>query len=175
MSKKRTRGPYAKTTPIGRVLKNLRKIERAAGVTAQRLTTWERSGDQRITALLGSIRGVGDLIAASIAAALKMEDEGWSPPKKSLVITFEPGTEVMVSDRYRDKWAQVYPAKVLDNLTVVNMVEAGVIVRSGSNSPFLISKSHIEKRGTEDRGRAEKKPARNGVSKHRKHEARASR
>ncbi len=145
---------YERSTPVGRVLKNLEKAEKALGLATERLGTWlnAENPQSEIKDVLERVTLATDEVARAAADMKKLEASGWSPPKKSLALVYEPSERVKISDRYRNKYLKIYTPAVIDSLVVVKMLESGeVAVKStGSSTPFFVAKSHIERRPTDE-------------------------
>ena len=138
---------YERTTPVGRVLKHLAKAFRISNFAVERMQAWEHSTDANLIAALAQARNGVAGLQQSIVHATALHDAQWTPPKKSTVVLFVEGEDVRISEKYRDKYLQIYPLAHIDNLIVAKCLPTGeVAVRHGSQSPFIVAKSHIEKK-----------------------------
>lgn len=138
---------YERTTPVGRVRKHVEKALRIAVFAADRISAWDGASDPDLIAALAHVRNGVDGLTKALGHVTKLFDDGWVPPKKSMAATFTEGEEVMVSDKYRKKYLQIYSANVIDNLVVAKCLETGEIaVRHGGSPPFIVAKSHVDKR-----------------------------
>lgn len=141
---------YERSTPVGRALKNLTKIEKIGRLTFARLLSWGE-GDEELSA---AVRWLSECLAANMEATSRitiLHEKGWSPPKKSSSISFEESDEVQIAPKYRDKYLEVYGSDYLDDLVVSKVLPSGEIaVRHGRATPFIVAKSHLQSRKHED-------------------------
>jgi hypothetical protein len=144
-SKKTPRKAYERSTPVGRVKKSLEKINRIASVVFSRLLVWEKAGSAEIARAMGDVEKISKA-AESALLNVAMLGAHWAPPKKSSAVSFEENDKVRIAKRHLDRWSQVYTPKSLGKLTVVSLVDAGVVVRYENGTPFLVAKTHLEHR-----------------------------
>lgn len=141
------RRAYERTTPVGRVKKHLEKALRVASFAAQRMQAWEHATDTDLIAGLAHARNAVSGLEAALGNVEKLFDADWTPPKKATSVSYSEGEDVRVAAKYRDKYLQIYPTSVIDNLVVAKCLPTGEIaVRHGSSSPFIVAKSHVEKK-----------------------------
>lgn len=156
-SRKRT---YERTTPVGRVQKHLAKAQRIASFAVERMQAWEHSTDQNLIAGLAQARNAVAGLDAALAHTTKLFEEKWTPPKKSTVVTYAEGEDVRITEKYQKKYLQIYPLTTIDNLVVAKCLPTGEIaVRHGGQSPFIVAKSHIEKRRSKPSAASETSPS----------------
>lgn len=138
---------YERTTPVGRVLKHLEKARKIANFAAERMSVWEHSGHPELLAALAGAREAAVLLDNSSAYIVRLRDAQWAPPKKSTIVVYAEGDEVRVAEKYRDKYLEIYPVRVIDNLVVTKCLVSGEIAVSARDvHPFLVAKSHLEKK-----------------------------
>lgn len=151
---------YERTTPVGRVRKHLVKSLKIGEFSVARMQAWEHSTDEDLIAALAHARNGVANFTESLKYIAKLFEKNWTPPKKSTTVTFSEGEEVRINDKYREKYLQIYPATHIDSLIVAKCLPSGEIaVRHGSQSPFIVAKSHIEKRRTKNVAPSESVPA----------------
>lgn len=156
-ARKRT---YERTTPVGRVQKHLAKATRIADFAVERMSAWEHSTDTDLIAGLAQARNAVASLNASMAHVTKLFEARWTPPKKSTTVTYTEGEEVRIAEKYREKYLQLYPITTIDHLVVAKCLQTGEIaVRHGSQSPFIVAKSHIEKKRSKASSSPEASPA----------------
>lgn len=138
---------YERTTPVGRVRKHVEKSLRIANFATERMSAWEHSTDPSLVAALAHARNATASLSEALTNVNKLFEAEWVPPKKLTTLNFTEGEEVKISDKYKEKYLQIYAANVVDNLVVAKCLPTGEIaVRHGSQSPFIVAKSHIEKK-----------------------------
>lgn len=141
------RRSYERTTPVGRVKKHLEKAFRIASFAAQRMQAWEHATDTDLIAGLAHARNAVSGLENALKSVGKLFDVDWTPPKKATSVSYSEGEDVRIAAKYRDKYLQIYPTSVIDNLVVAKCLPTGEIaIRHGSSSPFIVAKSHVEKR-----------------------------
>jgi hypothetical protein len=110
-----------------------------------RLSAWK--DDAAIAEIAARATSVAETSESIAREVLQLQASGWVPPKKSLAVTFHVGDQVKITVKYRKKYLQLYSAHMLDHLTVTRLLPTGEIAVSGGRlSPFLLAKSHIERR-----------------------------
>jgi hypothetical protein len=140
---------YERTTPVGRVVKHLGKSLRVASFSVDRMSTWEHANEPRLTAALIKARSAIGNLTGAVEDMQKLFDDGWKPPQRPAYTVYAEGDEVKIIDRQQDKYLQLYSHTVVDNLVVAKVLPSGeVAVRHGKEAPFLVPKSHIEKRAS---------------------------
>ena len=146
---------YERTTPIGRARKNLAKIDKTLALVRSRLESWGG-----ITYDSGSKEGVNDIldealsyavdagkmVGSAISALGRLEKSGFVPARRSSVVTFESDDQVKISDKYKTKYLEVYPASVLDGLVVSKVLPTGEIAVKHAKTAFIVPKSHLGRR-----------------------------
>lgn len=138
---------YERTTPVGRVRKHVEKSLRIAIFAAERMSAWEHSTDPSLVAALAHARNATSSLVEALKNVDKLFEAEWVPPKKLTVMNFTEGEDVKISDKYREKYLNLYTPTVIDNLVVAKCLPTGEIaVRHGAQSPFMVAKSHIEKK-----------------------------
>lgn len=143
-----TRGSYERSTPIGRVLKNLDKVKRSNDNALARLAVWAKRDpeDLKLKAALEYAMKIDGAARQASDVVYGMVEDDWTPPKQSSAIVFEVGEEVKVADKYRPKYAEVYKKEVLDELVVSKISDSGEIVVKNGTTQFLTPKSHLVRR-----------------------------
>jgi hypothetical protein len=137
---------YTRTTPVGRVVRNVTRALDNLNNALRRLRSWEYAKEGKVDEAAAKLGAAQVAITGELEGNLS-ELMDWTPPKKSMAISFEVGDEVLIRNRHMDKYAEIYEKKVLANLTVTKVLSSGEIaVRFGDKPPFIVSKSHIEKR-----------------------------
>lgn len=142
---------YERTTPVGRVQKHLIKAQKIASFAVERMSAWEHSAHPDLVRALDDARHAASLLDASSSRVARLREEQWTPPKKSTVVVYSEGDEVRITEKYREKYLQIYPTHVIDNLVVNKCLDTGEIavrsqIATPSERPFIVAKSHLEKR-----------------------------
>jgi hypothetical protein len=151
---------YERTTPVGRILKHLGKAQRIASFAVERMQAWEHSTDPDLIGGLAQARNAVAGLDASINHVTRLFSAKWTPPKKSTVVTYAEGEDVRIVEKYKEKYLQIYPPATIDNLVVAKCLPTGEIaVRHGGQSPFIVAKSHIEKRRSKPSAASETSPS----------------
>lgn len=137
-----------------------------------RLGSW-RSGAGEVPVYLersyhSVFLAVGNVVTATEDVG-RMTMADWAPAPRSMAVVYEEGEAVAIGDAHRARYLQIYNTAMVDSLTVVKVLPSGQIaVRHGRKGhPFIVSKSHLKKRGRGDEGttgRAEGKNGKNGSS-----------
>jgi len=136
---------YARSTPVGRLLKNIVKMRKVAAVTLARMSSW--GGDPALAAAEGMITDADARLGDAFGRMVTLEKAGWTPPKKRSVVVFEEGEQVQIAEKHRKKYLSVYGRDVVDSLVVSKILDSGELaVKHGRAMPFIVSKSHVERR-----------------------------
>lgn len=132
-------------------MSNLVKVEKIGRLTLERLRSWGENSNEDLAM---AVRWLEQSLDANAEAANRLSilvGIEWSPPKKSSSISFEESEEVKISPKYREKYLEVYGPKIVDDLVVSKVLPTGEIaVRHGRATPFIVAKSHIERRRLEE-------------------------
>jgi hypothetical protein len=130
---------------------NLAKVEKIGRLTLDRLRSWGENSNEDLAM---AVRWLQQSLDANAEAANRLNiltAIEWSPPKKSSSISFEESEEVKISPKHRDKYLEVYGANIIDDLVVSKILPTGeVAVRHGRATPFIVAKSHLERRRVEE-------------------------
>lgn len=138
---------YQRTTSVGRVCKNLERGIKTVLFAAERMTTWKHSSDLNLLTALSLTDEALSCLSTAHKHMVELYESNWAPPRKSLAIVFAEGEGVKISAKYRDKYLKVYTQSAIEDLIVAKILDTGeVAVRHGANSPFLVPKSHIDRR-----------------------------
>ena len=142
---------YARTTPVGRVLKRFERSHQIVLFASERLAKWAaRDSNPRITALFDLAKLAESNLAKVVSEVQNLFEAGWLPPKKSLAIVFEEGEDVEIADKYKEKYLKIYTKTQIMSLRVSRVLDTGEIaIRNGSSTPFLVPKSHLIRRSAE--------------------------
>ena len=136
---------------MGRLLKNVLKMRKVAAVTLSRMTSWDSAGgggeDPMLTAATGALRRADAELHDTFGKISVLQRSGWTPPKKRSVVVFEEGESVQIADKHRKKYLSVYGKDIVDDLVVSKILDSGELaVKHGRAMPFIVAKSHIERR-----------------------------
>ena len=155
---KRTKRPYRKSTPVGRLRRNADKVCQHASLLRSRAASWG-AGDERVAAverLAGSVVAKAREIDGHLAS---LEESGFTPPEKQRSVNWEVGQMVAVSPKFRAKYEAAFPDELkrdpgyLDELVVENVPPSGeVVVRRRGRRPFLVPKTHLVECGGDGGG-----------------------
>lgn len=162
-----SRRPYRRSTPLGRARKNFERIGRAAEVVAKRISVWDPQGRSEV---LSSADRAKQILARAQEGEkfLRVLEKLNFVPRRKSGPAFDPGTAVTIVPRCREKYKEIYSAKVLGSLRVVSTLKSGEVAVMAFGSKFMVPRSHIERRKTRDEkvqsGKARGKPSHsNGV------------
>jgi hypothetical protein len=146
---KRSKRPYRKSTPIGRLRRNADKVSQHASLLKSRVSSWA-TDDARVAEVEKLVASV--VVKASEVNELlaELEDSGFVPPGKLRAVTWVAGQKVAVGRKFRAKYEAAFPVDLerdsgyLDELVVENVLPSGeVVVRRRGRSPFLVPKTHL--------------------------------
>ena len=78
-----------------------------------------------------------------------LDRSGFVPPRR--VETYQPaaGDHARVLDKFREKYREICAdvlhseIDVLDDLSVLKVLESGVLVQHGRRTPFVVRKTHL--------------------------------
>jgi hypothetical protein len=149
----KTKRPYRKSTPIGRLRRNADKVAQQASLLRSRVSSWG-SSDDRVVAV-ERLAGVVVAKAGELDGILgDIEASGVAPPEKSRTVTWVAGQRVAVGRKFRAKYEVAYQGVMrldpnfLDDLVVENVLPSGeVVVRRGGRTPFMVPKTHLVEAG----------------------------
>lgn len=143
---------YARSTPIGRMLKRFIRAKESLDFSIERMRSWS-SGDRVLTSVLEASAKASSQLKICIDGADSLVEGGWTPPAKSLAVVFAKGDPVQISQKYRKKYRSLYSLAVMNHLVVFDIAESGeVVVKSevsdGDEPPpkFFTAKSHLKRR-----------------------------
>jgi hypothetical protein len=150
MSRKRKRC-YRRSTPVGRLRRNVVKVTRHAELALMRMESWRNGkSDQKLEAAKMSVREVIAKTAELDHILGLLEKSNYIPPKRSSVLKYEIGQHVAVGPKHIAKYRLVFAEvlrkdpNMLKDLVVSNILTSGeVVVRRGECTPFLVAKSHL--------------------------------
>ena len=142
---------YKRSTPVGRLRHNAKKITRHAELVLSRLNSWGNGNTDKRVVLSRLI--VNEILEAASRLDKVMgllEKAGFVPLKRSSSLQFKVGMHVAIDPKYLDKYRQVF-ASVLKNdrswlkdLTVVAVLASGeIVIQRGKSTPFPMVKSHL--------------------------------
>lgn len=145
---------------MGRVHVNLLKALKGLELVVTRLGSWQAGGStEYLEYALAHSEQAASLVGQATEEVGRLVMAGWSPGKRSAAVTYVLGEGVKINDKHRPRYLEIYASKVVDSLVVAKILSTGhVAVRHGKLPPFVVSKSHLQKRGRGDegtRGRAE--------------------
>ena len=150
MSTPRKTRRYRRSTPLGRLCRNVEKIARHASLLKARLLSWGVAGESKLSLLVfvadevsAKARDMSDILA-------ELEAEGFTPPERPRSVEYLPGQKFQVAPKFRSEYEEAFKSVIakdpgfLDELTSEAVLESGkVVVRRGKNSPFVVPKTHL--------------------------------
>jgi hypothetical protein len=146
---KKSKRPYRKSTPIGRLRRNADKVSQHASLLRSRVSSWA-SADDRVAAVEKLAATVVSKATEVDVLLADLEESGFVPPEKARVVTWEAGQRVSVGRKFRVKYEAAFPddlardPRYLDDLVVERILDSGEIaVRRKGRSPFLVPKTHL--------------------------------
>jgi hypothetical protein len=146
---KKSKRPYRKSTPIGRLRRNADKVSQHASLLRSRVSSWA-STDERVVEVEKLAGSVVTKAAEVDELLADLEDSGFVPPEKARVVTWVKGQRVSVGEKFRPKYEVAYRSELerdpgyLNDLVVADVLESGeIVVRRRGRSPFLVPKTHL--------------------------------
>lgn len=140
---------YRKSTPLGRLRRNVDKAARHAELLKARLLSWG-SDNGRLVTVAEWADDVIDRAYEMNQILMSLEDERFVPPERPRTVVYVPGQRVAVAEKYRDKYEQAFKEvlksdpKFLDDLVVEDVLcSKEIVVRRGKKTPFMVSKTHL--------------------------------
>ena len=141
---------YRRSTPVGRLRRNVAKVTRHASLVQARMDAWGEVDDERVSQIDARMGGIRVLAAEADRIMERMEKSGFVPPKKSGALVYQIGQPVMISPKAKAKYRTVFKQalkadpRMLDELVVDQLLPTGeVVVRRGKQLPFMTPKSHL--------------------------------
>jgi hypothetical protein len=141
---------YRKSTPIGRLQRNVDKVSQHAALLKSRVSSWGPSPDGRVSEierLAGIVLSKADALYSLL---VDLEASGFVAPEKPRAVTWEEGQRVAVGQKFREKYEAAFQEDLkndgayLDELVVESVLPSGeVVVRRKRRSPFLVPKTHL--------------------------------
>jgi len=151
----RTRGQYRRSTPVGRLRKNVEKILKHAEILRTRLTSWGASGDASVLGALSEVTSkllpCARLVDAHLERLVEVE---FAPPASSSVYVPLIGDQVSVRPQYAAKYADLYEAyskadpQFLVGAVVTKVVSNGidvVVQKVGGPGPVVGKVRHFSR------------------------------
>lgn len=150
MSASRKTRRYRRSTPLGRLSRNVEKIARHASLLKARLLSWGVAGDSRLSPLVFVADEVSAKAGGMSEVLSKLEAEGFTPPERPRSVEYLPGQRVQVAPKFRPEYEEAFSSVIaadpeyLDDLAVESVLASGkVVVRRGEKSPFVVAKTHL--------------------------------
>lgn len=143
---------YKRSTPIGRLRRNVEKIVMHAVLSQARLKSWQNGvPDPRMTSAWKILQRMIYKAGQVDAILESLEESGWQSSKKTSIIHFEVGQHVAIAPGSRQKYELVFGKSLkkdpglMDDLIVETVLPSGGIsVRRKHGTPCLIpAKSHL--------------------------------
>jgi len=146
---KRSKRPYRKSSPIGRLRRNVDKVAQHAALLRSRVSSWA-SSDERVVAVERLAGAVASKAAEADGLLADLEESGFVPPEKARVVTWQVGQRVAVGRKFRAEYEAAFQADLgrdpgyLDDLVVESVLPSGkTAVRRKGRGPFLVPKTHL--------------------------------
>ena len=150
MSTTRKTRRYRRSTPLGRLSRNVEKIARHASLLKVRLLSWGVTTESKLSLLVFMTDEVAGKASDMTDVLAKLEAEGFTPPERPRSVDYVPGQRVQVAPKFRAEYEEAFETVIaadsgyLDELTVESVLASGkVVVRRGKKSPFVVSKTHL--------------------------------
>lgn len=150
MSTSRKTRRYRRSTPLGRLGRNVEKIARHASLLKARLLSWGVVGESKLSLLVFVADEVSAKAAGMSGVLAELEAEGFAPPARPRGVEYLPGQRVQVASKFRGEYEEAFKVGIaadpgyLDELTVESVLASGrVAVRRGKKSPFVVAKTHL--------------------------------
>lgn len=142
---------YRRSTPVGRLRRNVAKVTRHAELALARMESWHNGkSNQKLEAAKVTVHEVLAKTTELDRILGLLEKSNYIPPKRSSALKYEIGQHVAVGPKhvakYRLAFAEVLKKdpNMLKDLVVSNILVSGeVVVRRGECTPFLVAKSHL--------------------------------
>jgi hypothetical protein len=150
---------YRRSTPIGRVKKHVAKAMQLTTLSISRMQGWQKvRSDNHLEVALELAHKAALALSDTFDRLEVLVKRNWTPPSKPTTVNFDEGDEVTIAGKYSDRYLQIYPVSVLKALVVTKVLPGGgIAVKHGDRSPFIVAKSHLEKRRSEGHKAASKK------------------
>jgi hypothetical protein len=146
----KTKRPYRKSTPIGRLRRNADKVSKHASLLWSRVSSWGAVDDERVVTVEKMSSSIMSTSLEVDALLATLEDSGFVPPEKPRTVTWSRGQVVAVARKFRPKYEEAFrddlrrDSGYLDGLVVVDVLTSGeVVVRRKTRSSFLLPKTHL--------------------------------
>lgn len=141
---------YRRSTPVGRLRRNVEQSGYHNGLAIGKLRGWQASDDQRVERALAIASEVAERNVALGEQVGILEESGFVPPRRWRAYQPEVGHRVRILDKHRDRYRLLLERqleedpKMLDDLLVTRVLPSGeVAVQRGRRTPFLARKSHL--------------------------------
>lgn len=153
MKRTKNKSTYRRSTPVIRLYRNVSKMVQIGTLVQSRLESW-RSPDKPSSTVESGVRLVGDLLGLVRAlgdSVKSLEAQGFVPPKKPKLVSYEVGQRVRIVDAYRPRYEAAHEKllakdpKLLDELVVHQNLPSGELAvrRTPRSYPIIVRKSHI--------------------------------
>jgi len=150
MGEKAKKVRYKRSTPVGRLRRNVSKVARHAGLVLARMASWGTVTEPKVR----KVKSLVDEIISNAASVDKLLEElettNFVIPKRSSAVFFVVGQKVTISQKHRAKYRAAYSQvlkldpHLLDDLVVMGLLPSGeVVVQRGQRTPFMVPKSHL--------------------------------
>ena len=141
---------YRRSTPVGRLRRNVQKAARHARLAWERIASW-RTDDPRLKAVGEGAKSVTTISDEMDHALQVLEQEGWEPPVKGPIAP-AAGDRVAVIAKHRAKYAEALndllssDPRALDELVVDRVLTSGELsLRRGKRLVLpAVPRSHVE-------------------------------
>lgn len=153
-AKKRAR--YRRSTPVGRLRRNVAKISDITRIVLHRLRGWTVPDDKSAAQkTVGKSVELAEALALACSGldekAVALEKAGFVPPQKPTDYQPVVGDRVKIQEACRSRYAALFEEKQLkseprlfDDLLVTKVLPTGeVLVRRGRRVPFVARKTHL--------------------------------
>jgi hypothetical protein len=148
------RAKYRRSTPVGRLRRNVAKISDFTRIVLNRLRSWTVPDKSSAQKIVGKSVKLAEAIALACSGldeqAVALERSGFAPPKKPTDYQPAVGDRVKIQDACRPKYAMLFEEqlksepRLFDDLLVTKVLPTGeVLVRRGRRAPFVARKTHL--------------------------------
>ena len=141
---------YRRSTPVGRLQRNVLKLERYAQLIKSRLVSWVSEDNDDLEVAMRHTSDIIRCLSQLKDAVDCLATLNFVPPKRSTALNFEEGEKVSVVKKHRGKYETLFEKTLkedpgfLDELWVTKVLPTGEIaVRRGQRTPFIVRKSHL--------------------------------
>ena len=150
MSERGRKTKYRRSTPVGRLRRNVGQSGYHNSLALAKLRSWQPALDRRVDRAIEIASEIAERNAALDGQVATLEEAGFVPPRRWRAYQPEVGHHVRVLDKHRARYRLLFERQLeedpemLDDLLVVRVLPSGeVALQRGRRTPFPARKSHL--------------------------------